>query len=79
MGVSGSGAPRRGEGWRLWVRLVLAGGVLVGAWWLAEGLLGGSSAQAHDCVDRYGSGAFSYGEAEGANSGHGHGSVRCSV
>ncbi|WP_419554778.1 hypothetical protein [Candidatus Poriferisodalis sp.] len=72
MGVSGSGAPRRGEGWRLWVRLVLAGGVLVGAWWLAEGLLGGSSAQAHDCVDRYGSGAFSYGEAEGANSGHGH-------
>ncbi|WP_419554156.1 hypothetical protein [Candidatus Poriferisodalis sp.] len=72
MGVSGSGAPRRGEGWRLWVRLVLAGGVLVGAWWLAEGVLGGSSAQAHDCVDRYGSGAFSYGEAEGANSGHGH-------
>ncbi|WP_419552527.1 hypothetical protein [Candidatus Poriferisodalis sp.] len=72
MGVSGSDAPRRGEGWRLWVRLVLAGGVLVGAWWLAEGVLGGSSAQAHDCVDRYGSGAFSYGEAEGANSGHGH-------
>ena len=72
MGVSGSGAPRRGEAWRLSVRFVLAGGVLVGAWWLAEGLLGGSSAQAHDCVDRYGSGAYSYGSAPGANSGHGH-------
>ena len=56
----------------MFLRRLLLVTVVVGAWWLVEGVLGSPAAQAHNCVERYGPDAYSYGEAPGANNGHGH-------